>query len=101
MSLSASATWNSGERYCLLNFRIRDVFLRNGFVLGSAWMSVYSLIARFQNRSCALGMCASASATYVATVRNVPTIACAPILCTLLMGLTSLSLQACIHTFDA
>ena len=80
---------------------MRDVFLRSGLVSGNACMSVHSLTARFQNRSCALGMCASASATHVATVTNVPTIACAPILCTLLMGPVSLSLQACIHTFDA
>ena len=100
ISLSTSATWNSGERYCLLNFRIRDVFLRSRFVSSSAWISVHSLTACFQNYSCALGICASASATHVATVLNVPTIARAPILCTLLMGLINLSLEACIHTFD-
>ena len=64
-------------------------------------MSVQSLIARFQNRSCAVLILASASATLVATVRKVPTIACAAILWTLLMGPMSLSLYACIHTLEA
>ena len=78
--LSTSATSYSGERCCLLNFRIRDVLRPSGLVSGSVWISVHSLMILLQNRSCAGAIETSASATLVATVRNVPTIACAPIL---------------------
>jgi hypothetical protein len=40
---------------------------------------VQNLIALLQNLSCAVAMWASASAMLVATVLNVPTVACAPI----------------------
>ena len=59
-SLSTSATWWKGEWWNLLNFRIRDVALRNGFVSGKVCMSVHSLIALLQNLSCAvanIGLC--------------------------------------------
>lgn len=49
-------------------------------------MSVQTLTALLQNLSCAVAMRASASATLVATVLKVPTIACAPILWTLLIA---------------
>ena len=55
-------------------------------------MSIHILIARFQKRSLAVDIEASASAMLVATVVNDPTIACAPTLWTRLMGPMFLSL---------
>ena len=45
-SFSTSAILYSGDRCCLWSLRIRAVLLRSGLVLGSVWISVYSLIAR-------------------------------------------------------
>ena len=49
-------------------------------------MSVHILMTLFQSLSSTVGIVASASATLVATVMDVPTIACAPIFWTLLIG---------------
>ena len=63
-------------------------------------MSVHILIALRQNRSWAAAMWASASATVVATVMKVPTIACAPIFWIRLTGAAALYLHSCIQTFE-
>jgi hypothetical protein len=73
--------------------------MRRGLVSGRVCMSVHIFTARFQKRSCAVAMWASASATLV--VRNVPTIACAPILLTRLIDPMAVPLKPCIQKLEA
>lgn len=92
MCLSAYATWNKGERW-FLNFLIRSVLLRRGLVSGRVCMFVHIFTARLQKRCSAVAIWASASATLVATVRNVPTSDCTLTLWTRLIRPLALSLK--------
>jgi hypothetical protein len=73
----------------------------SGFVFGKVQRLTHNFVALFAWRSFTVRMLASASTTAVATVQKAPVMACAPILCILVIKVMPWYPQASLYTFEA